>query len=184
MQVRIYEHLFHTLGIDFVGELRCSPNGNKWILTAVCPFSNYLVATPVRDKTATTAARALFDNVFLMFGFPSKLMSDRGGEWLNAVLNRMLKLLLIEHILTASYRPRLNGATERTLHYLNSALGIYCEKYQHLWEDYLPPAVYSHNVTPMPGTHDHSPFFLNFGRHAPSPDVITLELLSQQISCN
>ena len=184
MQVQIYEHPFHTLGIDFVGELPCSPNGNKWILTAVCPFSNYLVAIPVRDKTATTAARALFDNVFLMFGFPSKLMSDRGGEWLNEVLDRVLKLLSIKHILTTSYRPRLNGATERTHHYLNSALGIYCEKYQHLWEDYLQPAVYSHNVTPIPGTHDLSPFFLNFGRHAPSPEVITLDLPSQQISRN
>ena len=128
MQVRIYEHPFHTMGIDFVGELPCSPNGNKWILTAVCPFSNYLVAIPVRDKTATTAARVLFDNVFLMFGFPSKLMSDRGSEWLNAVLDRVLKLLSIEHILTTSYRPGLNGATERTHSYLNSALGIYCEK--------------------------------------------------------
>ena len=181
MQVRIYEHPFHTLRIDFVGELPCSPDGNKWILTAVFPFSNYLVAIPVRDKTATTAARALFDNIFLMFGFPSKLMSDHSGEWLNAVLDRVLKLLSIEHILTTSYRPRLNGATERTHRYLNSALGIYCEKYQHLWEDYLQPAVYSHNVTPIPGTHDLSPFFLNFGRHAPSPEVITLELPSQQI---
>ena len=51
-------------------------------------------------------------------------------------------------------------------------------------EDYLQPAVYSHNVTPIPGTHDLSPFFLNFGRHAPSPEVITLELPSQQISPN
>ena len=184
MQVRIYEHPFHTLGIDFVGELPYSPNGNKWILTAVCPFSNYLFAIPVRDKMATTAAQALFDNVFLMFGFPSKLMLDHGGEWLNAVLDRVLKLLSIEHILTTSYRPRLNGATERTHHYLNSALGIYCEKYQHLWEDYLQPAVYSHNVTPIPGTHDLSPFCLNSGRHAPSPEVITLDLPSQQVSRN
>ena len=50
------------------------------VLTAVCPFSNYLVAIPVRDEMATTAARAFFDNIFLMFGFPSKLMSDRSGE--------------------------------------------------------------------------------------------------------
>ena len=38
MQVRLYEHPFHTLGLDFVGELPVSPNGNKWILTAVCPY--------------------------------------------------------------------------------------------------------------------------------------------------
>ena len=57
MQVRIYEHPFHTPAIDFVGELPCSPpNRNKRILTAVCPFSNYLVAIPVRDKTVSAAA--------------------------------------------------------------------------------------------------------------------------------
>ena len=37
---------------------------------------------------------------------------------------------------------------------------------------------------PIPGTHDLSPFFLTFGRHVPSPEVITLELPSQQISRN
>ena len=89
-------------------------------------------------------------------------MSDRGGEWLNAVLDRVLKLLSMEPILATSYRPKLSGATERTRRYLNSALGIYCEKYQHLWEDYLQPAVYSHNVTSIPGTRPLSPFLLNF----------------------
>ena len=42
MQIRLYQHPFHTLGVDYVGELAVSPNGNKWILTVVCPFSNYL----------------------------------------------------------------------------------------------------------------------------------------------
>ena len=47
---------FEFIKIDFVGKLPCSPNRNKWILTAVFPFSNYLVAIQIRDKTATTAA--------------------------------------------------------------------------------------------------------------------------------
>ena len=81
-------------------------------------------------------------------------MSDRGDEWLNAVIDSVLKLLSIKHILTTSDRPRLNGATEKTHRYLNSTSGNYCEKYQHLWEDYLPPAVYSHNITPIPGIYD------------------------------
>ena len=58
MQIRLFEHPFHTLGVDYVGELPTAPSGNKWILTAVCPFSNFLRAIPVPDKTATTAARA------------------------------------------------------------------------------------------------------------------------------
>ena len=50
MQIRLYHHPSHTLGIDFVGELPASASGNKWILTAVCPFSNFLGAIPVPNK--------------------------------------------------------------------------------------------------------------------------------------
>ena len=176
MQVRLYEHPFHTLGIDYVGELPVSPNGNKWILTAVCPYSNFLRAIPVPDKRATTAACALYDHVFLEFGFPAILQSDQGGEWTNAILQELTKLLSIEHVFTTSYRPRLNGSTERVHRWLNSALGIYCEKNQQLWEEFLQPATYAHNTSPIPGTDHVTPFFLVFGRHAPSPEVLGFEM--------
>ena len=128
MQVLLYEHPFHTLGIDYIVELPVSPNGNKWILTAVCPYSNFLRAIPVSDKRATTVARALYDHVFLEYGFPAVLQSDQGGEWVNSVLQELTNLLSIEHVFTTSYRPRLIGSTERVHRWLNSALGIYCEK--------------------------------------------------------
>ena len=107
MQLRLYQHLFHTLGIDFVGELPMSPTGNKWILTAVCPYSNCPRAIPVPDKTDTTAAYALVNDVFLSTGFPSVLQSDHGGEWLNALLHRITKLLSIKHVFTSGFWPHL-----------------------------------------------------------------------------
>lgn len=176
MQVRLYEHPFHKLGIDYVGELPVSPNGNKWILTAVCPYSNFLRAIPVSDKQATTAARALCDHVFLEYGFLAVLQSDQGGEWVNSVLPELTNLLSIEHVFTRSYRPRLNGSTERVHRWLNSALGIYCEKNQQLWEEFLHRATYAHNTSPIPGTDKVTPFSLMFGRHPISPEVLTLEL--------
>jgi len=165
MQVRLYEHPFHTLCIDYVGELPVSPNGNKWILTAVCPYSNFLRAIPVSDKGATTAARALCDHVFLEYDFPAVLQSDQGGEWVNTVLQELTNLLSIEHVFTTCYCPRLNSSTERVHRWLNSALGIHCEKNQQLWEEFLQPATYAHNTSPIPGTDQVTPFFLVFGRH-------------------
>ena len=152
MQIRLYQYPFHTLGVDYVGELPKSPSGNKWILTAVCPYSNYLRAIPVPDKTATTAAKAIFSDVFMLFGFSSVLQSDRGGEFLNALLHMLTKLLSIKQVFTSGFRPRLNGATERTHRFLNSASGIYCEHHQEQWEEYLQPAVYAHNAAPISGT--------------------------------
>ena len=176
MVVRLFQHPFHTLGVDYVGELPLSPSQNKWILTAVCPYSNFLRALPVPDKTAPTAAKVLFHEVFLPFGFPVVLQSDRGGEWMNALLHCLAKLLSIKQVFTSSFRPRTNGATERVHHFLNAALGIYCEHKQEKWEEYLQPAVYSHNVSPIAGTQDITPFFLVFGREAKSPETVSLEL--------
>ena len=41
MQIRLYQHPLHTLGVNYVGELPKSPSENGWILTAVCLYSNY-----------------------------------------------------------------------------------------------------------------------------------------------
>ena len=147
MKIIVYKYPFHKIGIDFVKEFPFSSSGNRWILTIRCPYSNYLKAVPIKDKKATTAAKVLFEQVFLQFGFPSVLLSDRGGEWLNAVFQQLLKLLSIDHICTASYRPRLNGSTERIHRWLNTSLGIFCEKYQESWEDYLQAPAYVHNNT-------------------------------------
>ena len=145
-------------------------------MTTVCPFSNYLRAIPVPDKTATTAANALFNDVFLLLGFSSVLQSDRGGEWLNALLHRITQLLSIGHVFTSGFRPRLNGATERTHRFLNAALGIYCECQQEKWEEYLQSTVYAHNTSPISGISNITPFFLVFGRDALSPESISLAL--------
>ena len=40
MKIIVYKYQFHTIGINFVGELPCSPSGNRWILTIVFPYSN------------------------------------------------------------------------------------------------------------------------------------------------
>ena len=80
MQIHIFNCPFNTIGIDYAGQLPTTPTGNKWILTAVRPYSNFLRAIPVPDKQATTAAQALFNDVFLQYGFPALLQSDQGGE--------------------------------------------------------------------------------------------------------
>ena len=107
-----------------------------------------LRAIPVPDKTATSAGNALFTDIFLLLGFPSVLQSDCGGEWPNALLHRLTKLLSIKQVFTSGFHPCLNGVTEHTHRFLNASLGIYCERQQEKWEEYLQPAVYAHNTSP------------------------------------
>ena len=84
--------------------------------------------------------------------------------------------MIVKQVFTSGFPPCLNSATECTHRFLNSALGIYCEHHQEQWEDYLQSAVYAHNVAPTSGTLNITPFSLVFGRDAPSPETISLEL--------
>ena len=174
MHTRFCDKPMNVLGIDLVGPFPKSSNRNRYILTAVYPFSHLLVAIPTADRSATTAARAMFDNVFL----------DRGGEFLNAVLHEISRLLSIKQVFTSSYRPRANGATERVHCFMNSALAIFASKWQKQWENYLQPAVYSHNTSAIDGTDGITPFFLMFGCNATSPETVALQLPSEPISKN
>ena len=136
----------------------------------------YLRAIPVPDKTATTSAKAIFNDDFLLFGSPSILQS---GEFLNALLHRLTQLLSVKQVFTSCFLPpppRLNSATERIHCFLNLALGMYCEHHQEQWEEYLQPVVFTHNVAPISGTTNITPFFLVYGRDAPSPEAISLGL--------
>ena len=45
----------------------------------------------------------------------------------------------------------------------------------------LQPAVYAHNTSPISGTSDITPFFLVFGRDAPSPETLSLDLPVQPL---
>ena len=60
--------------------------------------------------------------------------------------------------------------------WLNAAIGIDCEEYEECWQEFLQPAVYAHNVSPIPGAGQMSPFFLVFGRNASLPEMVTLDL--------
>ena len=127
----------------------------------------------------------MFDKVLLKLDFPSTLLSDRGGEFLNAALREVSRLLSIKQVFTFSYRPRANGATERVHRFMNSALAISRPiKLQKQWEDYLQPAVYSHNTSAIDGTDCITPFFLMFGHNTTSPETVALQLPSEPISKN
>ena len=69
MHPRYYDKPMNVLGIDFGGQFPKSANGNRYIHTAVCPFSHFQTGIPTPERRATTAARALFDNVFLSWTF-------------------------------------------------------------------------------------------------------------------
>ena len=79
-------------------------------------FSRYLILIPIKDYNATTVSQALFERVVGYFGYPRKILSDRGTEFTGHVWGELMELLGIQQILTSPYYPQGNRIIERSHH--------------------------------------------------------------------
>lgn len=87
--------------------------GFENILVIVDHFSRFAQAIPTKNQTATTTAKALFENFFLHYGFPARLHSDKGANFESKVIKKLCKLAGVLKTRTTPYHPMGNGMVER-----------------------------------------------------------------------
>ena len=160
------------LQIDITGFHPLSDNGMIYILTAICAFTKFAVAVPLPDKSATTVAHALIENVILKLGCPASIHSDFGREFENSLMRQICDELGVEKTHTTPYHSRGNGCVERWHRSLNAMLGKTVATHQTDWPTHLPFVVNAYNTTEHSAT-GFSPFFLMYGREQNTPiDVV------------
>ena len=114
MYIQLYQEPWETVGIDLIGPFPETIGASyKYVLTVVDFFTHYTITVPLQNKAAKTVAEALFQNVLAVHGCPKQFMSDRGTEFLNAIIMKLSEILSIKKVYTSAYRPLANGATER-----------------------------------------------------------------------
>ena len=154
---------WQTIHVDTVGPLPTTEEGNKYIVTFIDVLTRYGMAVAVRDKTARTVARAMFEKIFAVFGVAENITSDQGGEYINEVLENALKYFKIKHRSVSSYHPAANGIVEKYNRQLIQILKAQVQEDYTQWDRGLCLAVFSYNVG-YNRTIQDSPFFLLFGR--------------------
>ena len=156
---------FNKLHIDLVGPFVKSRSGFMYILTAVCSFSKYLIAVPLRNKTCFTVARELVRKVYLIFG-PSELcVHDGGMEFCNELLFAINSLLGIQSAKVTCYRPSGNAVVERVHATLHKLFATTVDRDQRNWDEALPFVNFAYN-TARHETTAFTPFYLMFMREA------------------
>jgi len=149
-------------GLDLTGPHPMS-NGYKYMFTAICQFSKFGVAVPIRNKEASTVAKALIDNVFLKWGLPHEVLTDQGSEFEAELLNELLKLLGVARLRTSSFRPQGNGACEVWHRTLNTMISKVITENQRDWSSWVPYVTFCYNATTHSAT-QFPPFFIFTGR--------------------
>lgn len=107
---------FERLSIDFKGPVP-SNTKNKYILTVIDEYSRFPFAFPCSDMSSATVIKNL-NELFMIFGMPAFLHSDRGTSFLSSEVKQFLHSRGIATSRTTPYNPQGNGQVER----LNSTL--------------------------------------------------------------
>jgi len=72
-----------------------------------------MILDPLRDKTAISVARAIFERVFLKFG-AGEILTDNGGEFRCEVLSKLCRLMGVARSFTTAYQARTTSSCERS----------------------------------------------------------------------
>ena len=81
--------------MDFVGPLRTSFKGHKYILTLKLLFTKWVEAFPTKDMLTATAVRHLVQDIISRFGLPRKLHSDIGTNFTSHLLQDVCQALAV-----------------------------------------------------------------------------------------
>lgn len=159
---------FEKLVIDTLGPLVPSHNNNVYALTAICDLTKFIITIPIHSKDAQTVARAIMNNIILIYGPVKSILTDKGTEFMNATLTELCKLLNIEKFHSTPYRHETVGSIERSHRSLNEYLRANLESSSD-WEEMLKYFTYCYNSTPHTSFNFmYSPFELVFCKKPPN----------------
>ena len=94
------------------------------------------------------------------FGFPEKILTDRGSNFASDIMRRACKSLQINHVMTTAYRPQTNGMLERFHFTLKSGLAAFPVDD---WDDYVGDIISAYRATPHTETKE-TPGYIFLGR--------------------
>src|SRR6266508_6414776 len=83
--------IFERWGIDIVGPLLITREGNRYIVIAMDYFSRWLEVRPLKAANAETVAIFIYEEIICRFGAPRIIQSDRRTYFVNEVIRKLTK---------------------------------------------------------------------------------------------
>nr|XP_027060695.1 uncharacterized protein LOC113687232 [Coffea arabica] len=101
----------NQLSTDFMGPF-LSSFGFLYILLAIDYVSKWVEARATRTNNSRVVAEFLKSNIFVRFGMPRAVVSDRGTHFCNKTIAALFRKYGILHKISAPYHPQTIGQAE------------------------------------------------------------------------
>ncbi|WVZ93720.1 hypothetical protein U9M48_039677 [Paspalum notatum var. saurae] len=155
------------ISLDFIEGLP-KVHGKLVILTVVDRFSMYVhFITLSHPYTAASMARALFDGVVRLHGFPSSIVSDRDPVFTGHIWRDLFKMAGVQLRMSTVFHPQ----TGRQSEVVNKTIAMYLHcitgDRPRAWVDWLPWAEYCYNTSYHSALHT-MPFKVVYCREPPA----------------
>ena len=159
---------FDMVGVDTVGPLPLTKNGNKYIIVIVDHYSHWPEAWPVPDERAETIIQTIYNGFVTRHGAPNILLTDQGKNYLSKATMQLYAWLGIDKRRTTAYHPQANGRVERFNRTLKEMLAKYANERQDDWDEYIPGLLFAYRTRPHRES-GYTPFYVVNGREAKEP---------------
>ena len=166
---------FDRVGMDIVGPLPKTKNGNLYIVVATEYLTKWPEARAIPDAKASSVISFFYEDIICRHGCPKEILTDRGTHFVNEMLDSLCSKLGVKHRLSTAYHPQTNGLVERFNKTLCETLAKFANENKDDWDLYIPSALFAYR-TKRHSTTKHEPFYLTYGRDVTLP----VEFLAQE----
>ena len=153
-------------GMDLVGPLPPSQEGNKFAVVAIEYFTRWIEAKPLATITSKTVKKFFWQNIICRFRVPRTLIVDNGKQFDSDKFKEFYKNIGTSLAFASVYHLESNGAVKRANRVVFSAISkTLFSLRKGKWVEELPKVVWSHNTTMSRAT-GFTPFKLLYGEEA------------------
>ena len=155
---------FQKWELDFVGPFKppAMRTGNQYIIVATEYCMKWVEAKPLRDNTAASKTKNLYEFIWCLYGYLIELISDQGGHFLGQVIESLTTFYAALHKRSTQYYPQANGLAESTNKTLQNILRKIINENRMDWGTKLHSSLWAYRTTYKTSVRT-TPFQLAFG---------------------
>jgi hypothetical protein len=160
---------WESISMDYMLGLPSTKQGNDCVFLVVNRFS----------KMAILTAKLFFKRVWIHFGIPQTIISNRDSRFLSTFWSNLWSLLDTKLTKSTAFHPQTDGETEVDNRMIVHILCMYNSKHSRTWDESLFYVQHNYNRS-LHSSIDHSPFQVGLGFQPLGPIDVVMPLASTQ----